>query len=94
MTTLEHADLSRLIHDWNDQDGEWKPDWHVELDDETLRDGLQNPSVTDPELDDKRRILHLMDKLGIDTAAVGLPGSRFRRDFPNPNVPPPSRSRG
>ena len=44
-------------------------------DDETLRDGLQNPSVTDPSIDEKIRLLHLMDELGIHTADIGLPGA-------------------
>jgi 2-isopropylmalate synthase len=47
----------------------------VELDDETLRDGLQSPSVKSPSIDDKLRILHLMDALGIDSADIGLPGA-------------------
>jgi len=46
--------------------------------DETLRDGLQNPSVEDPGIEDKLRILHLMDDLGIDEADIGLPGSSKR----------------
>ncbi|HXX68150.1 MAG TPA: LeuA family protein [Polyangiaceae bacterium] len=46
--------------------------------DETLRDGLQNPSVVDPTIHDKLRILHLMDDLGIDNATLGLPGSSKR----------------
>ncbi len=45
------------------------------LDDETLRDGLQSPSVTDPAIETKLEILHLMDTLGIETADVGLPGA-------------------
>ncbi|MCP3978972.1 MAG: 2-isopropylmalate synthase [bacterium] len=45
------------------------------VDDETLRDGLQSPSVIDPSIEEKVRILHLMDALGIDTANVGLPGA-------------------
>ena len=45
------------------------------LDDETLRDGLQCPSVTDPPLETKVELLHLMEKLGIETANVGLPGA-------------------
>jgi 2-isopropylmalate synthase len=49
------------------------------LDDETLRDGLQSPSVTDPPTDVKIRILHLMDSLGIETADIGLPGSGPRQ---------------
>jgi 2-isopropylmalate synthase len=49
------------------------------LDDETLRDGLQSPSVTDPPVETKLEILHLMDRLGIETADVGLPGAGERQ---------------
>src|SRR5947209_4580105 len=45
------------------------------LDDETLRDGLQSPSVRAPSIDQKIDILHHMDTLGIDTADIGLPGA-------------------
>ena len=66
-----------LIYDWNTLPGafDWSSVGHVELDDETLRDGLQNPSVTDPPIADKIQLLHLMDELGIDTADIGLPGA-------------------
>jgi isopropylmalate/homocitrate/citramalate synthase len=67
---------TQLIHDWNA--GPSTFDWStakVELDDETLRDGLQNPSVTDPLIEDKIRLFHLMDRLGIHTADIGLPGA-------------------
>jgi len=62
-----------LIYDWNGT-GEVQPRT-VMLDDETLRDGLQSPSVRCPTIDEKLRILHLIDKLGIDTANIGLPGA-------------------
>jgi 2-isopropylmalate synthase len=45
------------------------------LDDETLRDGLQSPSVRCPTIEEKIEILHLIDRLGIDTADLGLPGA-------------------
>ena len=45
------------------------------LDDETLRDGLQSPSVRCPTIEQKLEILHLIDRLGIDTANIGLPGA-------------------
>ena len=45
------------------------------LDDETLRDGLQSPSVRTPTIEQKIEILHLIDRLGIDTADIGLPGA-------------------
>ncbi len=45
------------------------------LNDETLRDGLQSPSVRCPTIEQKIEILHLIDRLGIDTANIGLPGA-------------------
>jgi len=71
MESLEH-----LIHDWN-ADGEQpaRPARKIEFDDETLRDGLQSPSVTDPSIEDKLRILHYMNAIGIDNADIGLPGA-------------------
>ncbi|MDT8340050.1 MAG: LeuA family protein [Longimicrobiales bacterium] len=70
-------DEQDLIYDWNAREDafDWASLARVELDDETLRDGLQNPSVTDPPIEDKVRLLHLMDGLGIDTADIGLPGA-------------------
>jgi 2-isopropylmalate synthase len=62
-----------LIHDWNKTSGP-KPA-SILLDDETLRDGLQSPSVRTPSIDEKLKILHLIDQLGIDTADIGLPGA-------------------
>jgi 2-isopropylmalate synthase len=47
----------------------------VMLNDETLRDGLQNPSVRNPAIGEKIEILHLMDDLGIDMVNIGLPGA-------------------
>src|SRR5712672_1221969 len=69
----------QLIYDWNSE-GQANSafDWtraRVELNDETLRDGLQSPSVTDPSLDVKKRLLHLMADLGIVAADIGLPGA-------------------
>jgi 2-isopropylmalate synthase len=68
-----------LIFDWNEVDRKRRlPEPPFALLDETLRDGLQNPSVEDPIIEDKLRILHLMEDLGIECAAVGLPGSGKR----------------
>jgi 2-isopropylmalate synthase len=67
---------SHLIYDWNTLNGaEFKPASQVLLNDESLRDGLQSPSVKDPPIEDKLRILHLMDELGINYADIGLPGA-------------------
>src|SRR5687768_13828145 len=66
-----------LIYDWNTK-GDAVDYTHlqrVELDDETLRDGLQNPSVIDPPIATKIEILHLISSLGIHTANIGLPGA-------------------
>ena len=61
-----------LIYDWN---GAVSRPAAILLDDETLRDGLQSPSVRCPTIDEKIRILHLIERLGIDTANIGLPGA-------------------
>src|SRR5437764_14658815 len=72
-------ELDRLIYDWNRDGRAARADYRaVELDDETLRDGLQGPSVRNPPLDVKKRLLELMDALGIDTADIGLPGASER----------------
>lgn len=65
-----------LIYDWNVA-GEQpaRPAKKIEFDDETLRDGLQSPSVIDPSLDDKVRILHYQHAIGVDKADIGLPGA-------------------
>lgn len=68
-------DEAALIYDWNDIDSF---DWSrvdCELNDETLRDGLQSPSAIDPPIAEKIRLLHLMADLGIAAADLGLPGA-------------------
>src|SRR5690348_14686314 len=68
--------VSDLIYDWNDVDASLQqPDRHLGFDDETLRDGLQSPSVCEPAVEKKIELLHLMNDLGIDTADIGLPGA-------------------
>src|SRR5262245_9003993 len=69
-------DERELIYDWNRSAAPF--DWstaRVDLNDETLRDGLQSPSVRDPDLPAKKRLLHLMADLGIVAADIGLPGA-------------------
>lgn len=63
---------SELIHDWNEAPLLGR---HIELDDETLRDGLQSPSVRTPSIEQKLEIVHLMAALGIDGADIGLPAA-------------------
>lgn len=73
------SELAHLIYDWNRDGRAAKADYRlVELDDETLRDGLQSPSVRHPPLDVKKQLLRLMDALGIDSADIGLPGASPR----------------
>src|SRR5258708_5040663 len=62
---------SALIHDWNQSPGIKQ----ALLNDETLRDGLQSPSVRDPSVAQKIEILHLMEGLGINALDLGLPGA-------------------
>src|SRR5437667_434843 len=71
-------DERELIYDWNRAGDATAFDWtraRVDLNDETLRDGLQSPSVRDPALDVKKRLLRLMADLGIVAADIGLPGA-------------------
>jgi 2-isopropylmalate synthase len=73
MKTLQEHEL---IYDWNAVDPQHcYPKRPVELNDESLRDGLQSPSVTDPRIEDKIKILHLMEALGIHGVNIGLPGA-------------------
>jgi 2-isopropylmalate synthase len=64
------------IHDWNQASAPLiPPGTRILLNDETLRDGLQNPSVHDPTIEEKIELLHLMESLGIDSLNIGLPGA-------------------
>src|SRR2546423_8216228 len=69
-------DRQKLVYDWN-LIGESEPltNKRVLLDDETLRDGLQSPTVSDPPIEDKIHLLHLMEDLGIHMLDIGLPGA-------------------
>src|SRR5579871_2191944 len=67
---------SEYIYDWNTVATlPIPPGTRVLLNDETLRDGLQNPSVYDPTIGEKIEILHLMESLGIESLNIGLPGA-------------------
>lgn len=70
-------DVAELIYNWNKASRRTPVVLKkgFELHDETLRDGLQNPSVVDPSIEEKLEILHLLDQVGIDTCDVGLPGA-------------------
>ena len=73
---MDHSDL---IYDWNKNfPPGLKPLGPVLLNDESLRDGLQSPSVRDPSISEKIEILHLMEALGINSLDLGLPGAGAR----------------
>ena len=73
-------DRSDLIYDWNSPAGGFDYTMaRVQLNDETLRDGLQSPSVKDPPMAAKVELLHLMADLGIHSADIGLPGAGPRQ---------------
>ena len=77
---MDTPEEKNLIYNWaahGPRHAQWPA--HVMIDDETLRDGLQSPSVADPPVETKLQILHLMENLGIETADVGLPGAGARQ---------------
>jgi 2-isopropylmalate synthase len=68
--------IDELVYDWNKVAvSQPAPKRRISFDDETLRDGLQSPSVCEPPVEKKIELLHLMDALCIDTADIGLPGA-------------------
>ena len=68
--------VDELVYDWNNiAPSLHAPQRHIGFDDETLRDGLQSPSVREPTVEKKIELLHLMNALDIDTADIGLPGA-------------------
>ena len=69
-----------LIYDWNSVEkiAPLSPRRRIQFLDETLRDGIQSPSVVDPSIDDKLRLVELANDLGIDTMDIGLPGAGKR----------------
>ncbi|MGD8759340.1 MAG: LeuA family protein [Anaerolineales bacterium] len=71
-----------LIYDWNLKGDLPSYPTQVLITDETLRDGLQSPSITHPEIQDKVYLLYLMRDLGVDAADLGLccAGERFKND--------------
>ena len=70
-----HPEETDLVYDWNGSSQIDPQERKIELDDETLRDGLQSPSVRSPSIEKKLEILHLMSEIGIDAADIGLPAA-------------------
>lgn len=77
MGELQESDI---IYDWNSVEkvGPLTPGRKLEFFDETLRDGIQSPSVVDPTIDDKIHLVELANELGIDFVDIGLPGAGQR----------------
>jgi 2-isopropylmalate synthase len=75
MSGTDSIQAADLLFDWNLEDGCDLAPGSVELYDESLRDGIQSPSVTDPGIEEKKQLLRLMDQLGIHWADIGLPGA-------------------
>jgi 2-isopropylmalate synthase len=67
-----------IIFDWNEGQPSSRPPQPFDFDDETLRDGVQSPSVTDPPLESKLELLELMESIGVRSADIGLPGAGRR----------------
>jgi len=62
------------VFDWNRPSGE-APPRPISLNDETLRDGLQSPSVKVPPLVHQKEFLHILARLGVGSADIGLPAA-------------------
>src|ERR1041384_115436 len=76
VAVIQSVTIDELVYDWNTVEPSLAPpNRHISIDDETLRDGLQSPSVSEPPVEQKLELLHLMEALQIDTADIGLPGA-------------------
>jgi isopropylmalate/homocitrate/citramalate synthase len=79
---METRELSEadIIYDWNSVEkvAPLTPGRKLEFFDETLRDGIQSPSVVDPKIDDKLKLVQLANDLGIHAVDIGLPGAGVR----------------
>ena len=76
--TAKALSRDEIIFDWNEIAPRPKPAHAFDLNDETLRDGVQSPSVVDPKVEDKLELLSLMSELGIRAVDIGLPGAGKR----------------
>jgi 2-isopropylmalate synthase len=70
---MSSTEANELVHDWNPRPS--APPYALKLNDETLRDGLQSPSVFNPSIPEKLELLHYMEDLGLYSAAIGLPAA-------------------
>jgi len=67
----------QLIYDWNSVEkvAPLSPKRKFTFMDETLRDGIQSPSVVDPRIEDKVLFTEIANDLGIHHIDIGLPGA-------------------
>jgi 2-isopropylmalate synthase len=74
-----NANTAALIYDWNEKERTGpllrKPPRFV---DESIRDGIQSPSVRDPSIEQKMELVRLMDRMGVHAVNLGLPGAGKR----------------
>lgn len=70
--TVSH---SEFIHDWNGRGAAPSPAFPVEINDETLRDGMQATAVTSPTVEEKRGLLELMQHIGVSAVSLGMPAA-------------------
>lgn len=76
---MDRGTNDELLYDWNVQGERQTNRWKtVPLHDETLRDGIQCPSVEDPTIEEKQQIVRLLDQVGTYSVNVGLPGAGHR----------------
>ncbi len=78
MSSAPIISREEIVFDWNELQSAPRPVQPFDLNDETLRDGVQSPSVVDPRIEDKLKLVELMDSLGIGAANIGLPGAGKR----------------
>jgi 2-isopropylmalate synthase len=69
------SDSKELIYEWNEIGIGPKPSHRIMVTDESLRDGLQSPSITQPDIQDKVYLLYLMRDLQVDAADLGYCGA-------------------
>lgn len=74
-------DGKSLIFDWNvpdntdDNNNNANTTKSIEINDETLRDGLQAPGIDNPNVEKKIKIVQLISEMNINAACVGFPSS-------------------
>jgi len=80
MASDGELDEGKLIYDWNSVEkvASLSPKRQIRFFCETLRDGIQSPSVRDPDIADKIKLVEIADSLGVHHIDIGLPGAGKR----------------